>query len=449
MTALRPHPGIRVVRTLARDPHLETLLVRVEGEPARPAVLAHALDESGERLRRTELVALERARGAGVVELLDVVDEEHGPALLLAHHAGPRLADHLEAREEWTAGEAVAVLAPLTEAVGRMHAAGVAHGRIAATGIAFDGDGRPVLTDLSRAAVFTPGAPEVALRRVEEVGRDRRACRELAVELLTRVTGSRVVAAAELVGRLEAAAESALLQLLDDALAELAAPIPLPPEPSSRIAGVQQPSRVVAVVPDASADVVPAPSARAWLRELIGRRLRDLPPLRRRLLLGGGTAVAVAAVLLAVVRAPEADPATGGDGEARTVPATDAAASRSDIRDAAIDGDDPVSAAIALLDRREDCFRELSLLCLEDVDQAGSAALASDRAAVQTLREGREAHRDPIPDVAGARVVERLGDSVLLAVGPETAPASLLIMRGEAGWRIRDWIAVETVSETP
>jgi hypothetical protein len=107
---------------------------------------------------------------------------------------------------------------------------------------------------------------------------------------------------------------------------------------------------------------------------------------------------------------------------------------------AAIAGDDPVAAALALLERRGGCFAELSVLCLEHVDQQGSSALTADRAAIQQLRDGDEADY-ATAKADQARLVERLGDSALVEVGPETAPASLLLMRSEAGWRIRDWVA--------
>ena len=101
---------------------------------------------------------------------------------------------------------------------------------------------------------------------------------------------------------------------------------------------------------------------------------------------------------------------------------------------------DPADAVATLLSRRDTCFRELSLLCLEGVDQAGSAALDDDRRALLAMRDGAEGDAASV-EVVGVRVVERLGDSALIELGPETAPASLLLMRSEAGWRIRDWVA--------
>jgi hypothetical protein len=113
---------------------------------------------------------------------------------------------------------------------------------------------------------------------------------------------------------------------------------------------------------------------------------------------------------------------------------------RETATDVVIAGDDPVAAALALLERRAGCFAELSVLCLEHVDQQGSSALTADRAAIQQLRDGDEADY-ATAEADAARLVERLGDSALVEVGPQTAPASLLLMRSEAGWRIRDWVA--------
>jgi hypothetical protein len=109
----------------------------------------------------------------------------------------------------------------------------------------------------------------------------------------------------------------------------------------------------------------------------------------------------------------------------------------------ALSGDDPIAAAAVLLDLRAGCFRSASLLCLDGVVQPGSSAEDADRAAVGAVQAGGEA---PAPIVASQlELVERLGDSALVALGSsgasEKQPASLLLMKGEAGWRIRDYVA--------
>ena len=113
--------------------------------------------------------------------------------------------------------------------------------------------------------------------------------------------------------------------------------------------------------------------------------------------------------------------------------------------------DDPVAAAALLLAAREGCLRDLSLLCLEDVDQSGSAALEADRALVRDAIAGGElpASALALPGSGEPRLVERLGASAIVelpgeegaaAESGETRPASLLLVQGEAGWRIRDYL---------
>jgi hypothetical protein len=102
-------------------------------------------------------------------------------------------------------------------------------------------------------------------------------------------------------------------------------------------------------------------------------------------------------------------------------------------------GDDPLAALPALLSRRTDCFRELSQLCLGDVDEPGSSALEADRVALAALQS--QARQPVIISAEGAGIVERWGDSVIVALAPHSEPASLLLLKGEAGWRIRDYIA--------
>ena len=104
-----------------------------------------------------------------------------------------------------------------------------------------------------------------------------------------------------------------------------------------------------------------------------------------------------------------------------------------------VSGDDPLGALSALLARRSDCFRDLSEMCLSDVDERGSSAWAEDRAALDALLS--QAEQPVLLDAAGATLVQRMGDSALISLAPGTEPASLLLLKGEAGWRIRDYLA--------
>lgn len=101
-----------------------------------------------------------------------------------------------------------------------------------------------------------------------------------------------------------------------------------------------------------------------------------------------------------------------------------------------------MAAATALLLARHACFaarvREAS--CLDDIVQEGSPLADSDRAAV-----GGDASADEY-DYAGAAVelVQRWGEAALVSVAPDrvrtrkSEPASLLMVRSEAGWRLRE-----------
>jgi hypothetical protein len=140
----------------------------------------------------------------------------------------------------------------------------------------------------------------------------------------------------------------------------------------------------------------------------------------------------------------------GGDRRGPVIPAGGAAAgpvvespgpqySEPDLVPSAITGDDPLAALGELLPRRTECFRDLSVLCLDGVDERGSAALADDRAALNALVS--EAVQPVVLRADGADVVERLGDSVIVALAPDSEPASVLLLKGEAGWRIRDYLA--------
>ncbi|MDR6613581.1 hypothetical protein [Leifsonia sp. 1010] len=103
--------------------------------------------------------------------------------------------------------------------------------------------------------------------------------------------------------------------------------------------------------------------------------------------------------------------------------------------------DDPVDAARAVLDARHSCFttRPSQPDCLSALLDAGSPAVAEETAALGA--KGAAADRD----YRGAQLslVERWGGAALVSAAPDSArtpesePASLLLVRSEAGWRLR------------
>jgi hypothetical protein len=90
---------------------------------------------------------------------------------------------------------------------------------------------------------------------------------------------------------------------------------------------------------------------------------------------------------------------------------------------------------------RATCLRDADVACLSGVDESGSAVDDADRARIT------DARGDAVNDAAlhaGDRigVVQRLGDGAVVELQAQDAggrrTASLLMVRGEAGWRIRD-----------
>jgi hypothetical protein len=110
--------------------------------------------------------------------------------------------------------------------------------------------------------------------------------------------------------------------------------------------------------------------------------------------------------------------------------------------------EDPVEAAVLLLELRERCLRDLSLLCLDDVGQPDSAALTDDRMLIRDVQNGGEFPPGRILD-GELILVERLGDSALIDLPEGSDPASILLMRTADGWRIRDYIAAVPMVVTP
>jgi hypothetical protein len=123
--------------------------------------------------------------------------------------------------------------------------------------------------------------------------------------------------------------------------------------------------------------------------------------------------------------------------------------------DKSIAGDDPIAATVALLLARERCMSTLSVICLNGVDQEGSAALDGDRQVIRSLQEKGTATRERSLADATVELSQRLGDSALMTITATTVPdaadpdvsgpveengkpTSLLLIRSEAGWRIRD-----------
>jgi hypothetical protein len=103
----------------------------------------------------------------------------------------------------------------------------------------------------------------------------------------------------------------------------------------------------------------------------------------------------------------------------------------------------PVAALLQLLTARSACIRARSVDCLTAVDEAGSAAMQSDSAAIAHIEVGGQIPASLLISAQKPTLIERLGDSALIgldgAAGVQSDPASALMIRTEAGWRIRSF----------
>jgi len=335
------------------------------------------------------------------------------------------------------AGEAVTLLAPLAAAVLAVHESGFTHGSIAASRVLFRGSGAPVLSGFGSAATANPAGCEA----------DNRSFASLALAALDRVP-----AASHLREWFAALSvyPDALLSEFSARLFELAEATPVRfAADSTQVSNI--PGRVVAtlqveshgqvepVVPvELRERVEPVETTTRTLMTDLAMRARaaaapylDRVPPRFRKPKYAAVAAGVAALLVAIAVIP------AGGGTAALTPTlapTPAAAG-------AVVEDDPVAAFAELVPARNQCVRDLSILCLDTVLQENSAAMDDDVALIQSIERGDGGTAVLTP--LNVEVGERMGDAVLLTYqhGPEGEPASALLVKGEAGWRIRTYVA--------
>ena len=197
--------------------------------------------------------------------------------------------------------------------------------------------------------------------------------------------------------------------------------------------------------------------------ETLGHSLRKrLHGRRRPILVAGlvGVSMLVLALTLFPLSGRSGRPGPAADAVAAGPPATaatpderdhssdqsQAGGAASDLQppdSAAIAGDDPVAAVVALLAGRAACLAAASLVCLVGVDQTGSAVLALDSYDARQRQQGGSGPQ--LPDYVGylPTLAERTGNLAVVALAPGAGnekgqPASVLVVKGEGGWRLRE-----------
>jgi eukaryotic-like serine/threonine-protein kinase len=440
-----------------------------------------------------ELDALGRLDSPHCVRLLDVSSAGGElPTLILERVQRGSVAALMRDRACLERGEVVTLLAPLASVVNELHQSGVAHGGIGASSVHLGGSGEPVLLGFGHCELFAAGASVAALDAEPAAVRDREALAAFACSMLACVRdGSTHDRVHDLVRWIEQAPrvyefpgqlESRLFDFAD-AMPIAAGPMPSSPlesgtlesghlAPGSFASGNLAARRqdttggVAARVRQASVPIEPAlqaagtsvpeaPSALSgWLQ--LALLQNPLATIRQRVV----TAVrgvrkplwlVVGGVALALVLAIALIPSSNAASEARPISAHSARvlATPQPLPTASALPDDPLLALPLLLGARATCFRDRSVLCLEQVDEPASGAFSSDAALIQQIQAGGEIPKSVLAAAATPTLLDRMGDSALVSLGPGSNPASALMIRDKAGWRIRDFLSGTPVSSTP
>ncbi|WP_285027804.1 hypothetical protein [Plantibacter sp. ME-Dv--P-122b] len=455
-----------------------------QAAPAGDAVLLRARADAAERDLWRRAAILSRLDHPHIVRLVDVAEDPAGlPCLLVERLAGGTLGELLRRRESIAPGEAVTILAPLVDAIRAAHLSGISHGSISASAVRFADDGRPVLSGWSGAAPVDHQTIDSGLGRTAPAfAADWTAFAGLMDGVLQATDldeAPSTVAWAEVVPEL---ADHEIANRLQQRIHALARPLPVlldrvdPPSasPADAIRASADRAQRTAPLPASRRAALESrrrsrPSASTLRRHLAWRSGRgtrvaaaarstplvDGGPRRRRLVIGAAGAAA-ALVSAAMVFLPSEDPSTaiaptpaGSAGLDGPVPApiTTVAppaatpmqtADESDAVDV-VTGDDPEAAARELVRRRDQCRTTGEEGCLWDSVERGSPFDDDEHFGVGIGSI----------DAASLDLVDRQGDAAILrgtAEPPETdeaaagrrQPVTLLVVRGETGWRLRE-----------
>ncbi|MEL4318257.1 hypothetical protein WJX64_04520 [Leifsonia sp. YIM 134122] len=459
--------GYRVLRRLGSGRRAEVHLGHAgdaaAGAPGERTVALKLFSAASAASSAADIAILGSVPAACVPRLHDVATLRDGSiCLVLDRLDGPTLSTWLAAERRPQPGELVTVLGAVIGTVAAVRAAGWSLGELVPSSVRFDRSGRPVITSFSSARELDDGGSGVDVLRLE--------LRHLGdfiadVLVLARHSDPGFLAwlrtqegAHPLTDRLPelearvfdwAPARAVVLAAPDGPAGGSAVPArlapfaasgapPAPPDSDDDDDGSTGPA-ILRAVRWARALLTPT-RMRSVVRTFVGRH-------RRPVILAGTVLVVGAGAVLSLVPPaaqgtpppPPSDSAPTGPAESSvsaspSVPAT--AAPRETTTDLVDMGDDPLAAAAVLLSARQDCLELGEAPCLAAVDQASSPLDQADRHALATGGA-------PLPLLPSDAItlIGRTGDAAIVAVpGPtaDTPAASLLLMKGEAGWRLRE-----------
>lgn len=175
--------GYRLVRRLGAGDHADVhLAVPITGGAPVAIVIPRQQSPDAQIFMRAE--ALWRARGMHTVELMDAIDRDGEAPALVLQWIPTALTTLLRSAGGVSTPATATVLLPIAATLRRIHAAGVAHGRIGPAAIRLDERGTPVLVGFGHATMFAPGASAATLAGTPAVIDDVRAFRDLAIAMM-------------------------------------------------------------------------------------------------------------------------------------------------------------------------------------------------------------------------------------------------------------------------
>ena len=443
--------GYRLVRRLGVGSRADVYLG--VGATGSVALKVFAQDTSRESVA-DELDALGRLDSPHLVRLVDVSSSSGDlPILVLDRVRQESLSALLAGRGSIECGEAVTVLAPIAALVGEMHSAGLAHGKLGVASLHLGSKGEPVLIGLGHCELFAAGGSMAAIDKEPAAAADRDALATMALGVLSsvRAAGPRVL---ELRSWIDSAPRAYEFPgELAERLFACADPLPVAISEGARL-GSPIPARVTTAEPIPAPERIERQPTRAvpgWLPELLAEN--PLQAVKKRVLgfvrgvrprFWAIAAAAVVGLLLAAVLIPSESKPRSASVAPRPVP-TDSVSSPT----ATPLPDDPLLASAILLKARANCVRDLSILCLDNVDEASSAAFASDAALIQQVQGGGEIPTSTALAAGQLALTERLGDTALIGLGDAGSAASILVIKTRAGWRIRDYLSGTQATAAP
>jgi hypothetical protein len=442
------------------------------GEARTPVSLV-TFDPSvaGEQAMRL-IELLDRLVGPAVPRVLDVAEDRSDGPVVVLEFCGETVASILAAGTGLAAGEVVTLVAPILAAVHSLHDRGFSHGGLSVASVSIGVGGRPLLLGVERAIEFG------------DDGRDReRAARDdllgiadVLVDLSAAVRDPgdrrrigdaagaiRSGAASPFSSATRATAEVRLFEIAVPVPVVFAGPIgdaaderrPLPPVRDVRRRRTRESrSGARAGLAEAGMRLV------TLTRRLTPRRpFRDARPTgarRRRgpVVLG---AVIVVGTLVALILVPRGS-GGGADGAPEPAPTTEApkvgvttdggrvtsdvGAEGGEVEPAVVSTDgatDVVVGTRAVLDAAAACVVSREDDCWGELLEPGTALAAELEATDDPLSALPSALALPV-DAVELRPRDDYGDARVVLVVPTdgTRPASVLMIRTEAGWRLRD-----------